>query len=67
MARYMVSAVHGDGTRTMMLHDKQRDAINHMQYLLRQGAKDVHMYEEAPIHDAKTVLQACHAGAIQPV
>lgn len=64
MARYMVSAVHGDGTRTMMLHDKQRDAINHMQYLLRQGAKDVHMYEEAPIHD-KTLLQARQHGAVQ--
>lgn len=64
MARYMVTAVHGDGTRTMMLHDKQRDAINHMQYLLRQGAKDVRMYEEAPIHD-KTLLQARQHGAVQ--
>ena len=65
--RYMVSATHGDGTRTMMLHDTQREAINHMQYLLRQGASNVHMYEEAPIFDAKTILQARRNGAVQPV
>ena len=50
-----------------MLHDTQREAINHMQYLLRQGAKNVHMYEEVPIFDAKAVLQARRHGAVQPV
>ncbi len=46
MSRYIVSATHNNGTRTLMCHNTQSGAISHMQELLARGARDVQMYEE---------------------